>query len=214
MIRLGTYYRYLVSKTLDLPVSGKKILDVGCYDGFMLSHIDAIEKVGIDVNIIKKYPDIHYIERNFMKYNFNSKKFDKIFAFDIIEHVRDDKIFLEKIIQLLDANGTAILSTPSENIKIFPEVLQFWIDTKWKHIYRRGYNEKIIKELLRDCDKNIKLTIINWNCPMFRFFYLPLNFLWKLFPALAKALLNPINKFDSKLRNGKNGYIYIIIEHT
>lgn len=69
-MRLGTYYRYLVSRKLNLPLSGNGILDIGCYDGYLLSHIAAAEKFGIDVEVLKKYPDIQYIEGDFMEYDF------------------------------------------------------------------------------------------------------------------------------------------------
>ena len=118
-MRLGTYYRYLVSRKLCLPLSGNKILDIGCYDGFLLSHVNAKEKFGIDIKPLKKCSYIQYIEGDFLNYDFRGKKFDRIFAFDVLEHVKEDKRFLEKIIQLLSLNGITILSTPSKNIKIY-----------------------------------------------------------------------------------------------
>jgi SAM-dependent methyltransferase len=211
-IRLGTYYRYIVIKTLNLPLAGNEILDIGCYDGFLLSHIKAKEKVGIDINILKRYACIRYIEDNLIDHDFEQKKFDRIFALDVIEHVRDDKIFLKKVIQLLDTEGIAILSTTSKNIKIFPGVFQGWIDYKWEHIYRRGYDEENIKKLLSDFDKSIRLDITYWNCPFFRLLYLPLNLTWRIFPELTKRILDHIVKLDSRFRKGRNGYIYIIIE--
>lgn len=212
-MRLGTYYRYLVSQTLNLPLSGNKVIDIGCYDGFLLSHIDAVEKFGIDVDILKKYPNIQYIEGDFMEYNFKNKKFDRIFAFDVLEHVREDKIFLEKIIQLLSIEGIAILSTPTENIKIFPSVLQAWVDKRWGHIYRRGYTPQKIKQLVRDIEKNVTQNVIYGNCPLFRFLYLPLSVLWGISPTQTKKVLNYIVKLDSRFQEGTNGYLYVIIKH-
>lgn len=211
VMRLGTYYRYLVNKKLDLPLSGRKLLDVGCYDGFLLSHINAMEKVGIDINIIRKFPDVKYIEDNFMEYDFQNQRFDKIFAFDVIEHVREDKIFLEKIVQLLDSNGMAFLSTPSDTIKIFPSSLQPMVEKKWQHFYRRGYNLKNIENLSKDIDKNISVKIIYWNCPFFRFLYLPLSFIWRVCPFFAKSIVKHIVNLDSRFQDGKNGYLYIVI---
>ena len=211
-MRLGTYYRYLVSRKLYLPLSGNEILDVGCYDGFLLSHIDATEKFGIDVNVLKKYPSIQYIEGDFMRYNFKDKKFDRIFAWDVLEHVREDRIFLEKIIQLLSMEGIAILSTPSENIKIFPSFLQGWVDKRWGHIYRRGYTLQRIKELVGDVQDVVVLDLINWNCPLFRFLYLPLSLIWRMYPPLTKKILELIVEIDSRFKEGGNGFLYIVIK--
>lgn len=211
-MRLGSYYRYLVSSKLNLPLSGNKILDIGCYDGFLLSHIDAVEKFAIDIDVLKKYPSIQYIEGDFMEYNFKDKKFDKIFAFDVLEHVREDKIFLEKIIQLLSTEGMAILSTPCESIKIFPSFLQGWVDKRWGHIYRRGYMPQKIKELVKDIEKNVTIDIRYWNCPLFRFFYLPLSALWRMSFTFSKKVLNFIVEIESRFKEGENGFLYIMID--
>lgn len=215
-MRLGTYYRYLVSKELDLPISGDKILDIGCYDGFLLSRINAHKKFGIDVHVLRKYPNIRYIEGDFLNYDFGNKKFDRIFLFDVLEHIREDKIFLEKIVQLLSVGGIAILSTPYENIKIFPSFLQDWVDKRWKHIYRRGYTPQKIKQLLSDTEEKdtTRINIVKWNCPTFRFFYLFLSVLWRISPMLVKKVLDYIVKLDSRFREGKNGFLYVIIKHV
>ena len=34
---------------------------------------------------------------------------------------------------------------------------------------------KKIKQLVEDIEKSVTLNIIYWNCPLFRFFYLPLS---------------------------------------
>jgi SAM-dependent methyltransferase len=203
----------LVTRKLNLPLSGNKILDIGCYDGFLLSHIDAAEKFGIDVDILKKYPDIQYIGEDFLQYNFKDEKFDRIFAFDVLEHVKEDKIFLEKIIQLLSTEGMAILSTPCENIKIFPPFLQSWVDKRWGHIYRRGYVPQRIKEFVEDIGLGNSITInaIYWNCPIFRFLYLPLSMLWRISPMLTKKVLNFIVGIESRSKEGENGFLYSII---
>ena len=49
-MRFGTYYRYLVVKTLKIPSSGKKILDIGGYDGFFLSKLNSESKTLIDIS--------------------------------------------------------------------------------------------------------------------------------------------------------------------
>lgn len=212
MNRLGTYYRYLVAKELRLPLSGDIVLDIGCYDGFLLSQINAYERFGIDIqHIVKKYPDIQYIEGDFLNYDFKDKKFDRIFALDVLEHVRENKVFLDKITDLLFVGGIAILSVPCENIKIFPSFLQDWVDKKWSHTYRRGYTPQKIKQLLSDKEKKISIDIIYWNCPFFRFLYLPLSLFWRISSSLTRKLFNIIVELDSKFQNGDKGFLWIVM---
>ena len=213
IMRLGTYYRYLVTQKLKLPLSGETVLDVGCHDGFLLSTIDANKKVGIDLNCVEKYSNIHYIKSDFLTHNFNDK-FDRVFALDVIEHVRDDEKFILKIEEILDVKGIAILSTPNKNIKIFPSFLQSWVDEKWQHQYRRGYTPKEIEEILiTNKNSELEMNIIEWNCPFFRFFYLPVNFLWRIVPQFVSGLLKFIINIDFRFKNGHNGFLYILIEN-
>ena len=106
----------------------------------------------------------------------------------------------------------AILSTPSEDIKIFPSILQGWVDKRWGHIYRRGYTLQRIKELVEDVQDEVTLNIIYWNCPLFRFLYLSLSVLWRITPMLTKKVLNFIVSIESRFKEGENGFLYIMID--
>ncbi len=212
-MRLGSYYRYLVVDKLNLPLSGNRILDVGCNDGFMLSHVNSKNKIGIDINPVMRYNDIFYINSDFIIYDFEGTRFNKIFAFDVIEHIKDDEKFIKKIVHLLEPNGQAMLSTPTKEISIFPKFLQNWIDERWEHNYRRGYEPEEIEQFLIEEISNgiINLNIMYWNCPYFRFFYLPLSLLWRISSNTAMKLLSYIIILDEKYKNGTQGYIFIFI---
>jgi 2-polyprenyl-3-methyl-5-hydroxy-6-metoxy-1,4-benzoquinol methylase len=205
-MRLGTYYRYLVIRELNLPLSGDKVLDIGCYDGFLLSRIDAKLKLGIDIKPVNKFPDVQYIQGDFLKQDFGEERFDRIFALDVLEHVKQDKEFVRRILHLLSPKGIAILSTPSKAIRVFFSFSQELVDKRWGHIYRRGYTRQEIK--LMAGDKNISL--IHWNCPLFRFSYLPLSLFWRISPSLTKVILYFTVKLDLRLRQGERGFLYLI----
>lgn len=207
-MRIGTYYRYLVTKKLGLPLSGNKVLDIGCYDGFLLSYINSNQKTGIDIDCVNKYPDIRYIQDDFLKHDFANERFDRVYALDILEHVNheQERIFLEKMLSLLSPDGIGILSTPSKTIRIFPPFLQEWADRKWQHIYRRGYTRQEIGLLIDTKDTRT----IYWNCPLFRFLYLPLSLLWRISPPLTRVILRLIVKLDFRLRNGERGFLYLV----
>ena len=206
-MRIGTYYRYLVARRLDLPLSGNRLLDIGCYDGFLLSHVDATFKVGIDTEPVAAFSDIQYVQGDFLEHNFGQERFDRVFALDVLEHVKEDRMFVEKVVSLLSADGIAIISTPSKAISVFPPFAQAWVDRKWDHSHRRGYTRQEIGRLANG--QNAKL--ISWNCSLFRFFYLPLSLLWRTCPSLAKLLLRAITIIDARLSGGDSGFYYVIL---
>jgi len=200
-----------VVKKLGLPLSGDKVLDIGCYDGFLLSRINGRLKLGIDRDTVKRFPGIAYIEGDFLEHNFSGEQFDRIFALDVMEHVKDDSKFITKVGDLLSADGIAILSVPSKTIKIFPSFLQQWIDKRWDHVYRRGYSLGEVNHLAK-AGHQLEVSVIYWNCPVFRFLYLPISLLWRASSSMAKLALNCIVKLDSRFQEGNNGFLYIIGE--
>jgi len=202
----------LVARKLNLPLDGERVLDIGCYDGFILSNVKANIKVGIDLQTVNRFSDIQYIQDDFITHNFGDEKFDRIFAFDVLEHVENDEVFIKKLISLLSTNGVAVLSVPSKNIKVFPSFMQAWVDKKWGHIYRRGYETEELKNLIADSGDNVKMNIFFGNCPMFRFFYLSISLLWRVSSLMSKAVLKLVNSFDCRFHDGNNGFMYIIIK--
>lgn len=105
----------------DLNLEHCKILDYGCYDGYLLS-------------LIKRKNELHGIEaseygfRMSKKRGINVKKFfytgdkltpyssntfDLVVAGEIIEHVIDTEGFLLEISRLLKKNGLLVLTTPN-----------------------------------------------------------------------------------------------------
>jgi 2-polyprenyl-3-methyl-5-hydroxy-6-metoxy-1,4-benzoquinol methylase len=213
-MRLGTYYRYFVVNLLKLPLTGKKILDIGGYDGFLLSTIDGERKTLIDISPHNQYSNIQYIQGDFLTFDFKNEWFDLICAFDVIEHIQRDEDFLEKIINLLSPSGVALLSTPSERIRIFPPVLQGWVDKKWGHIYRRGYSKQKLVEMATKTyyQNQLDCEIIEWNAPLFRFLYLPLRILWYVSESFTKKILNRVIFYDATIQSGNTGFLFIILK--
>src|SRR3989344_3290819 len=107
---LGTYYRCSLLKKLGFRLEGKNALEIGCHDGFLLHNISAQKKTGIDLEPMPKYPDIKYIKGDFLEYDFKGKKFDRIIAIEVMEHVPSPDIFLQNINKILSKDGCALLS--------------------------------------------------------------------------------------------------------
>jgi len=206
-MRLGTYHRALILKNLNLVANRRDVLDVGCYNGYFLSLGEAKNKIGVDLNPIRKYENVNYIKGDICQLNFKNKKFDKIFALDVIEHVEDDKAFIKSLIKLLDKNGQLVLTTPHKDIKIFPPFLTNFVDKRmWKH-KRSGY---LKEELISVFPKNFKIKIIEQREFFFRFFFLPLRLIWLISERLGQFILKIIIKLDGLIFQGSGGHIFLI----
>lgn len=206
-MRLGTYYRSLILKEINVNIHGINVLDVGCYDGYLLSHSKARNKIGIDLHPIKKYKDVTYVKGNIFEVDFKNKKFDKISALDVIEHVGNEKAFIMTLAKRLDQNGQIVLSAPHKNIKIFPSLLTNFVNQKmWRH-KKNGY---LKEELIALFPKNFKIKVIEQREFFFRLSYFPLRLTWLVSERLGKFILKIVIKLDRFIFEGAGGHIYLI----
>ncbi|MFA5102772.1 MAG: class I SAM-dependent methyltransferase [Candidatus Thermoplasmatota archaeon] len=103
-----------------IPDAGLKILDLGCWDGSYAQRYKKTTNMvyGIESSvssarraetkgIIVQQGD--YMEKEF----FAGEKFDIVVAGEIIEHVFDTDVFLEKIKNNLKSKGRIIITTPN-----------------------------------------------------------------------------------------------------
>lgn len=123
------------------------ILDIGCGDSYfdfrLMEEIKDINNFyGIDIFVQEEYKDGKYKVVNDYK-KLKNKKFDMILMFDVLEHIKDDSIFLDKTVKpLLKDGGKIIMSVPAY------QSLYSLHDKELKH-YRR-YNIKMMKDV---CNK-------------------------------------------------------------
>lgn len=109
------------SELLERPI--KSILEVGCgtgatSDGFVLNNI---EWEGIEVNqeiynfSLSKNRNVNY--GDFINFQFN-KKYDVIFASQVLEHIDHPHAFIEKAASLLNHNGLIHVDVPNNESMI------------------------------------------------------------------------------------------------
>lgn len=213
-MRLGTLYRHkLLSHFNIFSGIGKKdkILDVGGFDGFILSTMKSDSKTVIDPDVDKKFNNVNYIKDNFFSHTFTSDYFDYIFSFDVLEHLPPDteKQFIKKINSLLKNKGVIYLSTPSKNIKLFPSFLTKWVSKKWGHSKCIGYTKEELLELFNL--KNLDIEIIEMNSRFYLTSYLFLRMINQYVPALLMdKILSAIAFIDARNAMGNNGFYLVI----
>ena len=101
-VRLGNYYRHELLNLFELFSDIKthdKILDIGGFDGLILSRLKGDNKTLIDINAVSDFENINYIKDDFFKQNFVENSFDWILAFDVLEHLplEEEAMFFKRI---------------------------------------------------------------------------------------------------------------------
>ena len=100
------------------------LLEIGCGEGRgvgllqeLVNNYNGIDKIAEVVDKLSvQYPQASFEQSIIPPLAFNDKKFDSVISFQVIEHINDDKRFIEEISRVLKPGGVALLTTP--NIKM------------------------------------------------------------------------------------------------
>lgn len=162
---------------MEKYISGKnnQILEIGIGTG---ANIDILKEFGdlegLDVSdesirIIKeKHPNIKVSNKKF-PYETINEKFDLVCLFDVLEHIEEDTIAIEKIAQLLKDKGKLIITVPAYQF--------LWSYHDEIHHHHRRYLKSELSDLLEQ--NNFKINHLGY----FNFFLFPLAFIQR---ALSK----------------------------
>jgi SAM-dependent methyltransferase len=204
-LRLGSYYRWLLSDSLGLlPDSGDRVLDVGCYDGYLLSHCNCDLRVAVD---LEPAADSYFPvwKANGRRLPFADEAFDRVYLLDVIEHVIDYATVLGEAVRVLRTSGVLWVSTPSLYWWVVPPQLTALLDRRWGHV-RRGHTVQDIQDKL---PSYCQVRAIQWSMPYFRTFYFPVRLLWNAWPATAQRILSWVAKRDRHSRPGPYGHLFV-----
>ncbi|OGK41749.1 hypothetical protein A3A74_01490 [Candidatus Roizmanbacteria bacterium RIFCSPLOWO2_01_FULL_35_13] len=147
-------YRIILSVINKYLKGRKKILDIGCGAGTIDFYLadKGHDVTGIDISgkaigsCIQTAKNLGLKNVKFKQVNFPketiSGKFDFIICSEVIEHLEDDKLAIEKIVKLLKKGGILILTTPSESAPLHKWGLTKAFDKRVGHL-RRYYIGKI-----------------------------------------------------------------------
>ena len=167
-------------KNKSKPLSGIKILDIGCGGGLLsepMSRMGA-NVTGIDAsdkNI--KIAKVHS-KKNKLKINYlcsspeklkTAKKFDVILNMEIVEHVEDIDFFLKSCSKLLKKNGLMFVATINKTLKSYvfaivgAEYVLRWLPIG-THEWEKFVKPEDLKKILMKYDLSLsKLEGMNFN---------------------------------------------------
>jgi ubiquinone/menaquinone biosynthesis C-methylase UbiE len=172
-----------------------KILDIGCGTG---DNIILLSKFGECYGIDFSNKAVKYCKEKGLKKvyiadaldtKFKSNNFDLVTAFDVMEHIKNDKGFIREIKRILKPSGYAIISVPAFDF--------LWNENDKLSQHNKRYTKRSIKKLV---DKDFDIVKISyWNSTIF--FPVMLYCFYERFKKSKKRTnnLNKIPKFMDKI---------------
>ena len=202
-----------INKIVQLVGGGNKVLDVGCYYGFLgeLLKENGNEVYGVDIakealqktktkGIKTKYADLE------KKIPFKRGFFDVVVAAEVIEHLKDTDLFLEEIYRVLKPGGFLVITT--SNLVSFGRRIAYLFGRDGYHEasysfpedaagHLRYFNKELLIGLLRYHHfKIVKFTsdVVNFT-PRTKS-RLRSTFLAEILPTLGRSLIVKMRKND------------------
>ncbi|BCL80774.1 class I SAM-dependent methyltransferase [Ktedonobacteria bacterium brp13] len=150
------------------PKSGEKILELGCNDGAFARHVSTYgaDVLGIDINqeMITSLNDEHFMIMSATDLTFPDNTFDKIYSFEVIEHIPDIQKYLSEAHRVLKKNGQLILSFPWELIRgqaAIGNSLQIYHNLHYsRRLHVHKLSPKKIKEMTQDIPFVVRTSTI------------------------------------------------------
>lgn len=137
----------------------KKLCDVGCGPGFLLSSIKNRKLYGIENDEVafataSKFAKVYKIDLN-KKFKLN-EKFDVVVCYHVIEHIKNPINFIKNLKMIIKKNGYLIIGTPD-----FDSAMARRYKNKYRLLHDKThislFSLDSISRLLRDSGFKIKL---------------------------------------------------------
>ena len=168
-----------------------QVLDIGCGTGetmtFVKSFLKKSKVVGVDNSQLavkyaqKRGHEVYKVDAQ--KLPFKNNSFDVILLLDVIEHIKDDQLFLTEAMRVLKSEGKIIITAPA---------LQFiWSRHDTGQGHQRRYTRHMMRELAVSCGLSIS------RLSYFNFFLSPAIIAIRLLGRLP--LFSRLGEYDSDL---------------
>ena len=226
------HHRLLSAYVFSKKYISGEVLELGCGEGRGIDIIlkksksyTAIDKIKSVIEVLS----LKYKKNNFLASNFppldkiKDNSFDTIISFQVIEHLKDDELFVSEIKRILRPGGIALITTP--NIKMT------LTRNPW-HI--REYTSKELRGLCKKYFSSVEVNGISGNKKVIKYYnqnldsvkifkkldvfnlekHLP-NFIYKIpYEILNRINRNNLRKNDEKLVSSITYKDYELVEDS
>lgn len=177
----------------------KRILDIGCGDGYLTSLLAPLcgQVIGIDYDLtgikiafdkLKNVSTLLLIRADCYNLPFKNEYFDFVVLSDVIEHLKNPEVCLKEIKRILSSDGMFLLTTPK------------WRNDRWwdkEHV--KEYRIEELVDLLSKYFTFVSLSFF-WPLKWSRIYSSRLG--WRLIKILSRHFFNPF------LKEGKDSVLY------
>lgn len=198
-------------------VEGKKILNIGCYNGWFEKFAienGATEVIGIDTNennlvnarnqAINK--NVRFLRASVLDLSqFEANYFDLITMFDVIEHLpknMEEKCLLE-VKRVLKNEGSLIISAPNDSF--FSKIL----DPAW-YFGHRHYKSAGLYKLLQNA--GIKIERVEYGGRFFELFAMILLYIFKWFFRREMPFKHWLDRKRDKEYSNNSGIVTLFVK--
>jgi 2-polyprenyl-3-methyl-5-hydroxy-6-metoxy-1,4-benzoquinol methylase len=132
------------------------VLEVGCGQGrgiHMLTpgakSFTAVDKIATVIeDLKKKYPEGRFMSMNIPPLTgLADNMYDVVVSFQVIEHIKDDHLFLKEINRVLKPGGTALLTTPNRKLSLTrnPWHVREYLPAELEKLARQIFRTTVVK---------------------------------------------------------------------
>jgi len=144
------------------------LLELGCGEGRGVELLApvcdsylALDKISSAIGSLKKkFPDVEFRQASFPPIvGITNDSYDTIVSFQVIEHIKDDRLYMEEIYRILRPGGKAMITTPNRIMSL--------TRNPW-HI--REYADKELARLAKSVFTKVELLGIAGNEKVMRYY--------------------------------------------
>lgn len=141
------------------PQQNDTILEIGCNQGVFLKVVQqhCPTAIGIDINadIVTELNNSTISQMSATALKFSSNKFNKIYAFEVIEHILDTKLVFSEVNRVLVSGGEFTFSFPVEIIRGQSALRDAWIAHKNLMYARKLHVHKFSPKKINQITNNL-----------------------------------------------------------